>query len=161
MALSETTGEINMIGPGLAPFDLTGAGDFLYFVTCSTREPEKAVQRIPKAGGAPESVAEGYCPTAIAADERDVCFIEPFGEDQLRCVPTSGGEVRVVAPVATAFALDDEAIYFADESGLHRVSRVGGPSEQLAPGPVTDIAVDSDCVYWADEMRQAVYALGK
>lgn len=66
----------------------------------------------------------------------------------------------VMAEVATPMAVDDTSVYFADATGLKKVSIQGGVVEtlatQLATGTVSALATDGEFVYWLSRRRSPI-----
>lgn len=79
--------------------------------------------------------------------------------------PTTGQPVTtiataVMADAGTPMAVDDNNVYFADASGLKKVSLQGGVVERLASELLTDaiyaLAADGQFVYWLSGRRNPV-----
>jgi len=104
-------------------------------------------------------------PIAVAADDRDVTWLEYAGDGRLLRAPRAGGAAEVLAtglvrPVALALDPDGSVVWA--EAGLARTGAAGGRVRRLAPGGTpTDLAVGQDrpgaiavragLVYWRNQ----------
>jgi len=118
------------------------------------------LQRVPKTGGAPQSLALGGYRVAL-----DDSYAYTAWTDVHR-VPKGGGTVETLADFGgQGIAVDDDSVYFTtwgsgipgkSDGGLFKVPKAGGPVLELA---VTDcssyVTTYGDTVYWGNQCGSA------
>lgn len=130
---------------------------------CCGRTFTGSIKAIPTAGGAPTSLARGL--EGVRGLDRDLntlVFVEGPSLDQgmasgrIAKLDGAGIETTIVTAVMADFvspiAVDDLNVYFADRTGLKKVSVNGGVVHQLAAeletGDVSAMVADGQFVYW-------------
>lgn len=113
--------------------------------------------RVPRAGGAVETLADELFPYYVAVSSTRVCWIR-FGDSAVVCRPLAGGASAVLATESTGIrflAIDETDAYWVRKDGaLRKESVAGGTATTLAApsGECTmnaDIELDATHVYWS------------
>ncbi|HEY3353146.1 MAG TPA: hypothetical protein VGQ83_07870 [Polyangia bacterium] len=116
-----------------------------------------AILRVPKAGGAAETVAAGLtAPYAIAVDEQDVYWSKGFAyTGAISRTPKAGGAVVTLGDGVDNpwdLALDDTFVYYTEmnKGRVMRLAKAGGAPAELASGWVGTgtVAVDDTSVFF-------------
>jgi hypothetical protein len=110
------------------------------------------LQRIPIAGGEPETIASGidvdftFGLNPVALDDAHVYWSDPRGIVRRR---HSGGAAEVVVHGVRPrlIAVNRHALYYRDRDGVTRAPHDGGAT-MLLPEADRDFAVEADAVYW-------------
>ena len=121
------------------------------------------IKRVPKAGGAVETLATTEWSEKLAVDDSFLYWTEddPLGEEAIRRIPQAGGSVQTILSGANvdapgAIVVDDTYVYWTERSNsrVARVAKGGGTPSTLvaAQGSYVGgaIAVDDTHVYWTD-----------
>jgi hypothetical protein len=105
--------------------------------------------------GSPVSHFDAPAADAFAADDQSLYLVFD-GDMNVKAMPNTGGELRVVASLADAAAVTVDAnfLYVAQQSPTNRIvklPRSGGATTTIADhaGNPTSIAVDDDYIYWS------------
>lgn len=154
------------IGPSTATFLARGtarglAVDEGFVYTASNA----GVVRVPRAGGAVETLTAGESPVALAADDASLYVFsshavgaaDPQGKVMsglaLFALPRAGGSARILVEGAygTAMASDGNTLYWAAASGVQRLALAGGASTTTSLGHarVEGLALGRDAVFLA------------
>lgn len=128
--------------------------DHLYFAVLDPDSRKGLLQRVPKSGGQPVTLAsEALFPGAIAVDGTNVYLLaqRPDGKGELLRVPKAGGEVVSLSKEAgAALALDATHVFYAGPGGVFRVAKTGGEPHLLAKVPVRALSMALDeSALWA------------
>ncbi|MEQ9325199.1 MAG: hypothetical protein RIF41_38895 [Polyangiaceae bacterium] len=119
----------------------------LYYVNAST-----SVQRIPKAGGTPETLASNQPgPDRLAVDDTHVYWRNAYGGAVMRVSKLGGMPEVVVAATPSRIALHGNYLYY-DAAGwtVMRVPKSGGVATEVWTGTfVADLEADDDGLYIA------------
>ena len=136
-AVSKSTGALRELWTGTEIEGVGGlalAGEILYFTTASS------VRRMPKAGGAVETLASGQnIANALAVDATHAYWassgLAPAYAGRVSRVNRNGGSPQVLADVvrASGIALDAAHVYTATGGGLIELPLGGGSIRTVAP----------------------------
>jgi len=130
------------------------------------------VVRVPKAGGAPEIVAEcgveayHYGSQELAVDGSDVYWAAPAPGAVMKAPKAGGAAVALATGVADpmSVAVDGATVYFTvrgkdggsfDDRAVARVPAAGGAVSYVAHGPWTSayrVALDATNAYWTEKV---------
>jgi hypothetical protein len=162
-----------VVATGLDAVGLTSDGTHLYWI-----DPDRnAVVRLPRDGGAVESVTPTTAPrsAALAVDQARVYFAEdatpktggPY-VSRLMTAPKAGGSATPIATVAgatTSLAVDEASVYFVDgASSLLSLPKGGGPAKTLAKDAslsTVTLVADDAFLYWQGNSPRAVMRMAK
>ena len=159
--------ELSIVATGDFPFALATDDTYLYWSEFS----QGSLHRIPLRGGESELLFEGDSAVeiyGIALGGGELYLCDSIGAE-LRAFRLSDRTMRVLAASpCTDVALDATHLYWTSESALEpsvrRMSRSGGPIEDLTPpGPSRNLVVgDEGDVYWTnyDEGRIESVSIG-
>lgn len=146
----ETLSTLDMAPAG----DLVVLGDQIFF----TSEQGNAVLSLSTGGGKPTVLAQITAPTQVAVDQTHVYFVtfarhEPGGS--VGRVARGGGPTEILTSGHLGLdnlALDERDVYFRSNSGIHRVPKAGGSSQNLWSRTQSQnalrLAVDATHVYF-------------
>jgi len=117
------TGTASGSGPVL---DSTHAYWFAYHLV----DQEGSVQRVPKAGGAAETLLQGSSPLAILRDGSSLLIADaPLGLDpngSIQRLPAAGGQIETLATGIVrpaGLAVDNDYVYFCATDGVYRAPK--------------------------------------
>ncbi len=159
-AVSEPAADVNVL-------NLATDGQYVYWSACQTKD---AIRRVPLTGGAVQTVLqEGYCPGGLVTDGTDVFFFDQYDAEKgltstLQRVPVSGGKAQPVAIVIETggqLQLDAASLYFGASDGVYRVDRATSTTSLVINGPVSALANDEHCLYWAPRDSYSVFTIAK
>jgi hypothetical protein len=116
---------------------------------------EPAIHRILLSGGTDEILYHScsFNPNQMAADD-DYLYFADWQNDQIKRMPVAGGTPSVVAAANNllhhrGLALDNDFVYWGDDTGIRRVLKAGGTPQTLAADTQSvKLALDSTHVYW-------------
>lgn len=143
--------------PGV--YDLGIDRDYVYWSDFSADK----IRRVAKSGAGATTLADATEPTNIMVDDQYVYWINARGG--VRMMPKSGGGIVEVSPdlpcdgssCSGPLAIDDTTIYWFDRSHVMSKPKVGGISvvvDTPALSPFSDLAVDSQHIYWVSLVPQ-------
>jgi hypothetical protein len=155
-SVSVTGGEVQALASGSGPSAfIRVSGDYLYWTEGFDR-----ILRVPKGGGAVETVA-AQLPflSDLAVDASGVYFSEQ-DSGLVRSTPLNGGSFAFIGtglPFSWhTIALDAHDVYWVDQSDLWRASKAGGTQVWIASQLDSDVAFpngvvsDGSFVYWSE-----------
>jgi hypothetical protein len=143
---------------GPTPTRLALDDTFLYFVNYNNG----GVFRLPKAGGAAQTLASGQKSVRIGVDESHVYWTNEIGSEILR-VPKALGPQQVVTGQANTpygFALGASAVYFAElraGGSVASVPKSGGAPSTIATGEnwPFEVSLTTSHLYWTQLANNA------
>ncbi len=125
----------------------------VYWATSGSGCNDGLIRRMPKAGGAIETLASNQPnPRALDLDQDHVYFYDACGSGLLRRVPKQGGPVFdypiTVVDSGRAMAVGGQDVYFSDY-GLLRIAKSGGKRLMVdSSAYVYAVAADATGAYW-------------
>ena len=161
-------GALERLVPDVGVSGVALGADYVYWTRSSETQIGAwtgAVLRAAKDGAGVATLAN-VPGLSLASDEDALYFAEPgaAGIERLALdvsasnsagAPAALGPVELVHSAAIPYGvkISDGQVYWADDTGLFRVPREGGPSEALAlssgPSESGDFTVDGDAIYYA------------
>jgi hypothetical protein len=130
--------------------DVVIAGQLIYWGVGNADGDPGEIRRIPRQGGAIETLVAGNAPgnIAVAGDE---VFWESLTD--LGKAPITGGVADILfsnPDGIDAIALGPDAVYWSSPQGLMTGPKAGGQARLLAPGEETvSLVTDGKSLYWA------------
>jgi hypothetical protein len=123
---------------------------FIYWGVGSTAGADLGqIRRIPRQGGATETVVHDNGPSNVAIAGDEVFW---NGVTEIGKAPLSGGDPAILFSDPEgihAIALGADAVYWSAPQGLMSGSKAGGPAKLLAPGQETfSLVSDGKNLYW-------------
>lgn len=139
---------------------LAVGGGFVYWIDQPFPTDPYSINRTPTSGGPTVTFVSGLTGSVgdMLIDSRNLYWVEE-GSGAIRKIALSGGPVTTLRPNAgiqgpTKLAQDDTSIYWANDSQVGKVPKIGGPASFYESGfePRLAIGVDSTSVYWVTEL---------
>jgi hypothetical protein len=130
--------------------DIVIEGQFIYWGVGNADGEPGEIRRIPRQGGAAETLVHGNAPRnlAVAGDEVYWGSLTDVGR-----APITGGDPDILfsdPDGIDAIALGPDAVYWSTPQGLMSGSKAGGPAQLLAPGEETiSLVSDGKSLYWS------------
>jgi hypothetical protein len=117
-----------------------------------------SIARVPKAGGAPDTLAAGRA-AMLDASSTDLCWVDTgthaadFLDGSIHCAPKTGGDTRITgAYFPSALAVDGNTIYWVEVDGgsVKQIDKDGTHAATLDNSPTgkTGIALTPEKLVW-------------
>lgn len=140
--------------PGWKSSGVALDAEHVYFAAFDPDSHRGLVQRVPKSGGQPVTLAaEALFPGGLAVDGTNAYLLaqRPQDKGELLRVPKAGGEaVSLSREAGAALALDATHVFYAGPGGIWRVAKTGGEPRLLAKVPVRALSMALDeSALWA------------